>query len=297
MQNWWLDAVCDEWQLAVSRGENEQIRGVFPYFLNKKYGFLQISLPPLTPWLGLWLDVPTAPPAKLHTVYSFEKEVIGELLAGLPSVAFFDLNLDASFQNGLPFQQNGYRQTTRFSYVLENLDDFAAVDKGFNRNVRRNLLKAETRLRVVETDDLDVLFSLSKKTFERRGERVPFSLELLRRVDNSLKINAFRQIWLTENQANGQPVAAIYVAWNAHEAHLLITASEANFEGAASTFPLFETALRFLSGKTRRFDFNGSMTESVAATYRSFGATQRAYSRFFRAKNRWLEAAKILFEK
>lgn len=283
-ESWWLDAVSggpSGWRAAESRHGNGPIRGFLPYYLSKKWGFQKIGLPPLTPWLGCFIDSP-GPPAKSHTRFSFEKMVARELISQLPNGAFLKLNFHWSSQNWWPFLNAGFRATTRFTWILENLGDFKTIETGFNHSIRRNETKAEKLLLIEKSDDLETLFSLTQKTLGKYGQPVPFSLNLLKNVDNALKINAFRQIWLARRRADGQPVAAIYVAWTASGADLLITASDPDFRECAATFSLFFEALRFLSDRTPLFDFNGSMTESVADSYRSFGAVPRGYAQLSR---------------
>src|SRR6185369_16639190 len=48
-----------------------------------------------------------------------------------------------SLTNWLPFYWSGFRQTTRFTQVLDDLSDLGRVWQGMSESTRRNIKKAE----------------------------------------------------------------------------------------------------------------------------------------------------------
>jgi hypothetical protein len=295
MQNWWLDAVSEypeNWSCRIAASENGQLEAAMPFFVEKKWGFSKTTHPPLTPWLGCWIaDAPEG--SKMHSKLARERFLIENLLQNRPTTDLFDVNFSPEFTNSITVQMAGFRQTTRYSWQISDLTDWEKTLRNFNRNVRRNLEKTADFLKIEPSDDLELLHFLSKKTFQRFGSEIPFSLNLLKKVDFSLKTNANRQLFIARTIKN-EPIGAIYFCWNEKKADVLISASDPKFKEIGTLIPLIFEGLDLVKNKTEIFDFNGSMTESVAAVYRSFGANPVAYSRFFRAKNRLLEAAYLM---
>lgn len=297
MQAWWLDAVCGGragWDCLMSVSLNGEIEAAMPFFIKKQWFLTKNGLPSITPWLGVWLK--NAPPeTKKHSIFSKEKAMLTNLFAQMPATDIYDVNFQPGFSANLPIQQAGFRQTTRYSWVLDNLCDNKLIVQNFNRNTRRNVQKTASLLSIESSNDLDALYFLSKKNFARYGSAMPFSTDLLKKLDISLEKNHARQLFLAKNKA-GNPVAAVYFCWNEHQSDLLISATDPQFRESGATIALLAAAVGFLENKTQKFDFNGSMAEPVAAVFRGLGAVPVPYSRFLKGRNWALDLLQFLKE-
>ena len=53
-QDWWLDAACGhDWDVCIVEKDNQVVASM-PYMVEKKYGFISLKQPRLTPRLGPW---------------------------------------------------------------------------------------------------------------------------------------------------------------------------------------------------------------------------------------------------
>src|SRR5438552_13718661 len=109
-QPWWLEAVSPgAWDyVVVYRGE--EVAAVLPYtFKIRLKRFRLIEMPPLTPYLGPWLRSSNA---KYANRLGEEKDLMSDLIAGLPSFATFQQDFQPAITNWLPFYCKEFKQTT-----------------------------------------------------------------------------------------------------------------------------------------------------------------------------------------
>ena len=120
---WWLDAVCgpENWDvILVEKGD--EIVASFPYYIKKgKLGMTYITMPILTQKLGPYIKYPIN--QKYSSRLSYEKEVMLEIINRLPAFDYFNMHFDYRYLNWLPFYWRGFLQTTRYTYVIEDISD------------------------------------------------------------------------------------------------------------------------------------------------------------------------------
>ena len=65
-------------------------------------------------------------------------KVCAKLIEQLPKKALFQQNFHYNFTDWLPYYWAGFEQSTRYSYVLENLSDLEQVFNNFSADYRNN---------------------------------------------------------------------------------------------------------------------------------------------------------------
>jgi hypothetical protein len=118
---------------------------------------------------------------------SWEKEMMFEIIEKLPKYDYFQQNFDYKYTNWLPFYWNGFKQTTRYTYVIERNQDLESVYKNFHNDVKRRIKNAQERLRVIESEDISTFYEINKMTFERKNSKIPYSYELVEKIYESSK--------------------------------------------------------------------------------------------------------------
>jgi hypothetical protein len=186
-QAWWLDTVCgqDQWDVALVE-EHGEPKAAMPYVLQKERGFTVLRHPPLTQTLGPWLSPSKAKTAKR---LSREKKLLTALIDQLPPFDHFTQNWHYTQTNWLPFYWRGFQQTTRYTYVLPELDDEPRLWQGLAQNIRGDIRKASERFHIKVRDDLgvDTFLALNKKVFDRQGKPRPYSDDLVCRLDQACR--------------------------------------------------------------------------------------------------------------
>lgn len=281
-QPWWLDAVSPgQWGEVVVE-KNAQIVTRLPYVLKKKYGLTILSQPPLTPALGPWVQESAG---KYTKQLEKQKEIMNLLIDRLPKCDYFAQNFHYSITNWLPFYWRGFIATTLYTYVIENLNDIDLVWNNFRENIRREIRKAQKRVTVKTDMDVDRFLDINSLTFERQSKTLPYSRELVRRLDAACIERQARQIFFAED-AQGNVHAAIYIVWDENSAYYLMGGGDPQLRNSGATSLLMWEAIKFAATVTKKFDFEGSMIESVERFFRAFGARQIPYFRVTRMSRR-----------
>ena len=95
-----------------------------------------------------------------------------KLCEGAPTPEIFCQNFHYSVTNWLPFYWHGFSQTTRYTYVIENLDDLDLVWAQFQEKIRTDIRKAQKKV-IVRTDlDIDKFLDINTLTFTRQGRNL-----------------------------------------------------------------------------------------------------------------------------
>jgi hypothetical protein len=270
---WWLNAVAPgSWDLAfVEKGD--EIAAAWPYVVKKGFGRLHIKMPLLTQTLGI-LFRPSE--AKYPNRLAAEKRMISELLVKLPPFGSFYQLFHYNFTNWLPLFWQGFKQTTRYSYVLEELHDLDSIWAGMRENIRREIRKGERKLRVEQDLGIDPFFDLNRLVFKRQKKRVPYSISFVKRLDRVCTEHNARKIFFALDRDNNIH-GALYLVWDEQSAYYLMRGLDPRRNNSGAGSLLMWEAIRFASSVTRKFDFEGSMIESVERFFKGFGGVQKGY--------------------
>jgi Acetyltransferase (GNAT) domain len=274
LQPWWLEASCPgSWGYAIAR-RGETVAAVLPYVLRKDaLGGTVLGMASLTQVLGPWLRKSEA---KYANQLAEQKDLMTELIDGLPPYILFRQNFHYTISNWLPFYWRGFKQTTRYTYVLEDLTNLDAVWKNMNSNVRSDIRKAQKQVRVVDNLGLDCFLRVNELTFQRQGMGLPYSGEYVARLDAACAAHGARKLFFAVD-AQGRVHAAAYIVWTKRYAYYLMSGGDPALRNSGATSLLVWEAIRFAATVSQAFDFEGSMVEPVERFNRAFCASQKPY--------------------
>jgi lipid II:glycine glycyltransferase (peptidoglycan interpeptide bridge formation enzyme) len=277
---WWLDAVAGSaWQsLEVSHGG--EIVARMPIVLRRKFGFAIIRQPPLTPILGPWIRPSCASAARRMTQ---ENRLLNDIIDHLPRWDYFEASFHHRVTNWLPFYWRGFEQTTRYTYVLDQISDLEKVWWHCQENVRRNIRKAQRKLQIRTDLRLNHLLDLVEATFRRQARGLPFGRELMQRIDAACSQRDARRMFFAED-AQGRIHAALYLVVDENFAYYLLGGADPELRESGAQNLLLWEAIRCASGMGLKFDFEGSMVEPIERVFRAFGARQVPYLHVYGAR-------------
>lgn len=294
-QAWWLDAVCGEenWDVILIE-KGEEIVASFPYCITReKFGLIYIGMPVLTQKLGPYIRYPKG--QKSASRLSYEKEIMQEIIMRLPCYDFFSVNFDYKYTNWLPFYWKGFHQTTRYTYVIDDISDTEAVFNNFEHSKRKNIKKANKEVEVLYDLSAADFYNNHKMTLQKQGEVISYSYDIFKRLyDGAYKNDQGRVIYCKD--ADGNIHAALFVVWDAYSAYDLISTIDPAFRNSgAATLLVFEM-IKYLAGKVGVFDFEGSMIEGVEESFRKFGTIQKPYFCISKANSRKYKLIHVIKE-
>jgi len=283
----WLETVArpEQWGVALVMAGNG-VKAFMPYFKKRKMGFDVITVPPLTPYMGPWIHYPEG--QKESTRLSYEKKLMTELIGRLPKVDRFIQYFHPEITNWLPFHWEGFEQSTRYTYIIDDLSDAEALHAGLRSNIRREINKAEKQLRVMEADEVSTLHGLKLKDHRAKGIAIDYSRAYFERVFAGLTEKRCCKVW-TANDGSGKPVASLLLAWDAGTAYYLAGAADPENRNTGAMSLLMWTAILFSSSVAGSFNFEGSMMEPIERFFRSFGARQTPYFEIRKTDSRLLK--------
>ncbi|SFQ47966.1 GNAT family N-acetyltransferase [Hymenobacter arizonensis] len=272
-QAWYLDACAagGHWDVVLAH-DHDRVVAALPYFYKQKGPFRYVTMPPFVKMLGPYL-LP-----EYRGVLKKEHVLLEELLKQLPDFAAFKQNFYPTVTNWLPFYWNKYRQTTYYTYRLSGLQELARVEAGINRNIRRNLQKAQQLVRVVHDYSAQRFYELNKMSFDRQGLSMPYSWAQFERHDAALAANGARQMFFAVDEQERIHSAA-YLIWDKQAAYYHLSGDDPALRDSGAGILLIWEAIRYASEvlKLDCFDFEGSMLPAVERIRVQFGAVQTPY--------------------
>ncbi|MFO7810862.1 MAG: methicillin resistance protein, partial [Candidatus Delongbacteria bacterium] len=145
--DWWLDAVCksNNWDVAVVKPDND-VLAFMPYYIKNILGFKLSILPRFTQFLGPWINYPND--LKKTNKPEFEKKMMNKLIDQLPETHYFEQNFHYSVKNWLPFYWKDYQQTTRYTYIIDDITFPERIFSDFTAAKRKNINKAREQVEV-----------------------------------------------------------------------------------------------------------------------------------------------------
>lgn len=291
-KDWWLDAVCGEnnWEVALAE-ENGQIVGCLPYYLKMKYGLRLITMPKLTQSMGIWIRYRDN--QKYSAKLAYEKNVVFELIDKLPKFDAFIQTFHYSITNWLPFYWRNYQQTTKYTYIIEDLSDLERVFDGFNYSKIKNIRKAEKIVDVKYDLSANIFYENHKMTLKKQGQNISYSFDLLKNIyDAAYEHSSGKTIYAID--CDGNIHSALFVIWDDESTYNLISTIDPDYRNSGSSSLLIREIIKYISDKTKVFDFEGSMIENVENSFRQFGTVQKPYFQVYKVNSRIIKVANFL---
>ena len=278
-RDWWMDTVCgeDNWDvILVERGE--QIIAAMPYYIKKKYRFKYITQPKLTKTNGIWIKYPSNQMQKYNQKISYENKIMFDIINQLESLDldYYQQSFHNTFTNWLPFYWKGFKQTTDYVYIIEDLSNLDKIYEQFSNDRRRQIKKAKKIVEVKDDCDIEKLYEINSMTYERQGIKTPTSLKFLKRLDEACFKNNCRKILYAIDE-NGKIHAVTYFVWDENSAYGLLSGGDPKLRNSQAGTLLIWEAIIFASTVTKQFDFQGSMIEPIENFLREFGGIQKPY--------------------
>jgi len=273
-KSWWLEAVSPGGYEFLVLRRGGRIAAGMPVVRYRRWGLDAVHMPQLTQTLGVLLAPPTS--ESYEKRLSAEMDLLTELIAAIPRVAHFNTFCHYSLTNWLPFHWAGYQQTTRYTYVIEDLSNLDAVFAGFAHSKRKNIKKAEQAVTVREDMPPEDFYRHHEMTMRKQGEAISYSLDLFRRIHEATYSRQAGKTWYAAGE-DGAVQSAIFVIFDPKSAYYLISTIDPAYRNIGSATLLVRDAIKYSASRTRRFDFEGSMVQGVEHSFRKFGAVQKPY--------------------
>lgn len=266
--SWYLDAAAGgRWSALVS--PDHQL--VFPLPWNRKRLFFrQVYQPFFTQQLGLF-----GPKAEqIHDALPFFLEA----LSGRFKRVALHLNEQNPVGDDWP-----YRRERRMNFVVPLDRHHPEIFSNYGRSLRKNLRRArKAGLALKSGQEIELLIRIYQKEV---GYKVPelrrsHYLGIGRIIRHAMK-RGQGQLYAVED-ADGQMLAAGFFLVCDRRVVNLFGASTLRGKSEYAMHFMLDELIRKFAGSSRVFDFEGSSIPSIAAFFRSFGASEAPFFRIIR---------------
>ena len=283
VQPWWLDAVAPgSWEEATVERDGVVIARL-PFCVKKTRVGLVSHMPALTQSLGPWVDLGRGGPLKRESRY---KQLSTELIAKLPRFASFSQVFSPEIDNWLPWYWAGYKQTTRYTYVLNDLSSTESLWRNLAPKVRSEIKKARASLEVRSPGTLGDFLTLMDKTFERQGRINPVPRAVIERLDAACAARQQCRLFLACDH-EGRAHAGSYLVWDDQSAYYLMGGGDPSLRTSGASSLCIWAAIEHAAKVTRIFNFEGSMIPSIESFFRSFGGVRVPLSKVSKDSWKW----------
>lgn len=282
-QAWWWEqsSVGKTWDALVLE-KDDHVLAAMPYHLTRKGPIQAMLMPMHTQYHHAYIA-----PSKSEDVYPRLAQGLDTLcrerhIAWCQMQGFYPAPLLEALR------AQGFAVSERTTYRMDTIPTREDLPKLFSENKRRQLRKAQG-LRLVELMP-DTFYAFHQDCMTRQGKTIDYPLSWAQAVLSEALRRQSGQLLGAQN-AEGQVVAAMFLAWDKEWAYYLLpTYDPAYKDTGAMTWLTFE-ALCLAREKGLGFDFEGSMTPSIASSYKQFGGQAVTYHRIEKIYNPLLRIA------
>jgi hypothetical protein len=281
---WWLDAVCPgQWDVILIE-KNGRIIASFPYYKTKvRHIFTHIGMPPLTQKLGPYMVYDTNKTTEDKRI-NYEHEIYTEIINEIPKCDDFAVNFDRKYKNWLPFYWKGFKQTTRYTYILDNIKDHNYIAGKYAKSKRQPIQKSKEKLKCRYDLSKEVFYDYFMDVIHERNEKVSFSKELFNRLYDAVYANQAGKVFYCADEENN--IHAInMIVWDMECAYYLLAMRKREYNTSGGTEFLVDETIKYVAQFVDCFDFEGSMIKGVEESYRRYGSHQTEYYHIFKCNN------------
>ncbi|KUO53571.1 MAG: hypothetical protein APF76_12240 [Desulfitibacter sp. BRH_c19] len=274
-KSWWLDAVAPDKYKIVYIKEKDNILAAWPLVQRKIMKISMILEPQLTPILGIMF----APSSKSKYSESLSEEIrlITKLIDILPKHSYFYQRFHREFTNWLPLYWANFKQTTRYTYLIDNLSNLDLVWENIRSNTKRKIRKALRQgIKVVTNVALEEFLKINEMSYKRQGLVVPYSKEYVKAIDAACQKNNARKIFFAID-SEYKLHAAVYIVYDNRVSYYLMGGADPDLRASDAHYLALWEAIKFASTVSQSFDFEGSMHSNIEPVFRGFGGVQASY--------------------
>ncbi|MDP8241071.1 MAG: GNAT family N-acetyltransferase [Candidatus Hatepunaea meridiana] len=272
--SWWLrTTLSNKFEISVIKdGDAFKAAFIHSYFRgNTKI----IRNPIFSPFQGVLLG--KSHRLKYSAYLSDQMDYLRILIQTLPQDGKIDVLCHPNFTNWLPFYWANYKQTTRYTYIVEPLFDEKQLFKNIRSNVRTDVNKAKRKgLIVEESMDFDLFWEVIQKTYFRQDKYPPIRKSYLEKLYRESHARGYGKI-LTSFDEYRKPYATLFYVWSFGTAYFIISGADPDIRNVGSSSHIYWNGLLDAAKVAERVNFCGSMMPQVETLLRAFGGKQTPY--------------------
>ncbi len=293
MQCWWLDAVCESWDVVITF-KGDQVTGVWPYAIEERLSISFRRNPKLTPYMGPHIFFPAD--IKETNKDSYEHEVIEQLMSKLPHADVWGLSQYPGIKQAGLFRYYGLKIEVQQTFLLSLEDDEQTLYQNFKEQLRRNIRHAEKNIAIKDDPTcLPELYEFQRATLSEKRVMQAHTLADMEKLMQPCIDHKSGALWIARQ--NNVVQALIWNVWDAKTSYYFMGAKNpAADDYRAMSGLIWHAILEAKKRGNKYFDLEGSMDPGVERFFRNFGGKRELYL-ILKKDGHWLWKLKKLLRR
>jgi len=273
-QPWWLNIVAPgRWKEIRLEQDGLFLRWVYCKKGNKVY------MPRDTQSLGIYLWQTTdRENDNLMPNINLQKQtdILLKAIEKLPKSNHIDICLSCNNSYVLPFLWKDYIITPRWTYRINDLHNIDEIYDRFSNTVKKNIKKSSKKVKISTEYKFEYLKSVLDATYRHQNRKNPENYSILRQLtDSAIENHAGKMFTAVDD--NGNIHACSFILYDENVCYAWCGGSNPQFRNSGAKSLIWYEAIKFASGVSRVFDFEGSMIESIENFVKQFGGIPTVY--------------------
>lgn len=276
--DYWLDVVCpEEWDVFIVKKE-DRVVAAMPYHEVHRFGFRFMLQPKFTPYLGPQIDYSGIKNDE-YSRRSFFRECVEDILKMIESkkFAYQQISMHRSEMDWLPFYWKGYSSTIKYTYVIDDFSDYDSIKKSYHISKRKHLKRTD-KFGICACPYLspEEFYDFHNRYIENRGGHLSYNFSMFNDIYKNISDRGQCKL-IGVSGKDGILQSAAFVVWDNNSAYLLMTCTDQEYKSTGASTLVVDEAIRYCLGRTKCFDFEGSMIHNVENSCSKYGSSQKPY--------------------
>ena len=280
-----MDAVCgsENWNVWLYESGGNIIAAM-PYYMENRGDYRYITKAPLTQNNGILFEKNEK--RKLVAEAEMQEKVINAACEFIQTLHLdvYEQQYHHSFVNWSPFFWNRYTNVLRYTYIIKDTSDMERVSDGFSANYRKNIKKGQRLTEIFDNISPKEFYTEHKKIFDKQDLPVPISEEFWYRLYGAVLKEQAGQL-LCAKDPDGHIHSVMVVVWDEEALYPLLGGYMPEYSNSQSYPALTYHSIEMAHNKGLSYDFEGSMIQRIAKSFRQFGGTPTPYYRIRKVFN------------
>ena len=255
--SWYLDIVATNWDALVLN----DYEAVMPLPWRQKY-FIKYIYPPV------WIQQ-----LGVFSSFKIEAYLVKQFINAIPK-KFKKITIQFNAENDVSL----FKTEKRTNYILKLDKPYEEIYKGFNKNRKRDLKKAEAEKynldKEICADEFLDFYLNEPKNYQLRQDQITTIKALLKATNKAVHIWGIR--------IDEKLMASLVWLKDANRITYLLPIATMQAKEKGLPTLLISNLIKEYQNSHSMLDFEGSMIEGVADFYRSFGVEEERYTKIKR---------------
>lgn len=282
---WWMDAVCgaENWDVWLYESGGNLLAAM-PYYMEQRGTYRYITKTPLTQHNGIIFAEDSL--RKAVKTAELQEKIIHAACAYIESLGLdvYEQQYGPTFQNWSPFFWHHFTCVLRYTYMIPDTSNLDRIWENMSPAYRNEILKGQ-RLTHVSTDiSEEEFYRLHQNVFLKQGKTWPFSEEFWHRLLQACTEHNACQMFCAKDD-EGNVHSLLFLVWDERSVYHLLGGYMPEFSSSQAYPALVYHCITFAHEHGLAYDFEGSMLQNVAKSFRQFGGTPKPYYRIRKVFN------------